>query len=470
MKKNKNQRTLKIPYSCTPEESETIWQYRFQYSSCVRYTYNRILDGVKLGHEEPTMKELTEMQKEMKNIELIKSHLKYSAIYDAQAIVERFNTQSVCFGGKKEARMYTKKIKGLEENSELKEEYKRTRTLPLYSVGGANKKGNRHFRIIDANTILFCPCRETKIELQINPKLNWQKKLYKLKKLADNRRIPITFRLDEKYIYVSYDESHTTKTTYPVVENRVLGLDLNPNYIGWSVCDFVNGELKKIVDSGIYSLKKLNDYEKSLHLPSIDKKRKHCTNKRKHELISISEQIFKKCVHYQCEIFALEDLHFKDGKKKGKNFNRLTRNQWNRTFFMDQLVKRIKTTPTHIQKIQPQYSSILGNIVFRDLNFPDPVLASVEMARRGWEFSCQYVFDRKKKEKVVIFPDFKKVQEPIQHAAEVLLNWKVSVTSWDDFWALWKQSRPNNWRVSLKDCQVASYFLKYKFVETYNFL
>ena len=39
----------------------------------------------------------------------------------------------------------------------------------------------------------------------------------------------------------------------------------------------------------------------------------------------------------------------------------------------------------------PQYSSFVGNFLYRGLNMPDMVLSSVEIGRRGYEFLRQYI-------------------------------------------------------------------------------
>ena len=39
---------------------------------------------------------------------------------------------------------------------------------------------------------------------------------------------------------------------------------MNPNYIGWSVIDWKTSENYNIIDSGVISIKILNDYDNSL--------------------------------------------------------------------------------------------------------------------------------------------------------------------------------------------------------------
>ena len=50
----------------------------------------------------------------------------------------------------------------------------------------------------------------------------------------------------------------------------------------------------------------------------------------------------------------------------------------------------------------PQYSSFVGNIMFRSLNLPDMVLSSIELSRRGYEFRHQYVLKDKPQTKNIV--------------------------------------------------------------------
>ena len=51
-----------------------------------------------------------------------------------------------------------------------------------------------------------------------------------------------------------------------------------------------------------------------------------------------------------------------------------------------------------------RYSSFIGNIMFRNVQKPDMILASIEIGRRGYEYNLQYIEKSKQKEKNIIFP------------------------------------------------------------------
>jgi len=56
------------------------------------------------------------------------------------------------------------------------------------------------------------------------------------------------------------------------------------------------------------------------------------------------------------------------------------------------------------------YSSFIGNLLYSNLNLPDPVLSSIEISRRAFEFNAQYIERTTKKEKVIMFPKFESIK------------------------------------------------------------
>lgn len=72
----------------------------------------------------------------------------------------------------------------------------------------------------------------------------------------------------------------------------------------------------------------------------------------------------------------------------------------------------------HNLKVMPQYSSFIGNFLYRSLNLPDPILASIEIGRRGYEFNAQYIEKTKDKSKNIIQPNLKKFDDLISKSLE----------------------------------------------------
>ena len=81
--------TIKIKYTC----EDDLMPLLTQYNSVLRVTYNRLFE------KSLSTKEITSIQKSLSNVDLINSHLKNSAIYDAKAMINK-SKDKIIFGGK----------------------------------------------------------------------------------------------------------------------------------------------------------------------------------------------------------------------------------------------------------------------------------------------------------------------------------------------------------------------------------
>ena len=381
---------LKIKYKT--DNLDLIKDYMKQYSSCQHYVYNRIQEGL-------SQKQIKQNIKSLNNINLLDSWFIQCSFYDIP------NKDKVIFGGKKN---FFQRIKG----KISKEEYKLKRLSSLYSIGEiVNKsvKANRKFHIEqDLTSIIFKPNKQTKLQLNligVGNRLNILKKLY-LKQ--EQHQIKIAYKLDLEYIYICFEETDIVNIEYQVISNRVMSIDMNPNYIGWSIIDWKSESDFNIIKSDVISIKKLNDYDQSLKdkgLSGESKERKYISNKRNYETLQISKNLINKAIYYKCQIFSIEDLNIKSGDcNKGRKFNKLVNNNWCRNKLINNLVKRCNIFGIKLLQVKPEYSSFIGNFLFRTLNLPDPILASIEISRRGYEFYNQYITKVKEIKKNIIQP------------------------------------------------------------------
>ena len=451
-KKKKNFITMKIRFSATEPELGYISCVRKDYNKVLRFTYNRLIDNPSYS-----TKELTSFQSKLNNIDNCKYHLKGSAIYNAKEIYnmnKNNSQQKTIFGGRKN---FIERCKLNISNEEFNEK----RTLPIYSVGESGQHGNRLFKIVDTNTIIFKPDKRHHITLNLeNVGTNRKKTLCKLIELQKAKCISLTYQLDLEYVYITYDNNLFKYHEYPVKTNRTMQIDVNPNYVGWSVTDWKQDYDFHLVASGMFSLEPLNKYQNSLNVASDSKEAKYITNKRRHEVIEIAKELFKLCKHYHCEVFAMEDLSMKSTNlHKGKKLNKLINNQWNRNLLFQQIRKHILSSSTELVEVQPQYSSIIGNLVNRKLELPDPVLASIEIGRRGHEFSCQYIFKRRQHDKTIVFPKLESVKESIILSLEELGIDLTEINDWKDIWSVVKKSKVK-YRFPLLDEMSSCHFSK----------
>lgn len=293
---------------------------------------------------------------------------------------------------------------------------------PLYSIGIATEHSNRKFRIQSDHEIIFQPDRKHHFLLTL-PKLrkNYKKILDELKVLQDDSKIAITYKLSIDNIYIIFDNNEIEQMKFDFIEDRVFAIDLNPNYIGWSVVDWIDSENYKLIDAGVISNKSLNDNEIIIHKSSDSKERKYLSNKKKFENIDTAKYLLDIATHYNCSIFSLEKLEIlvKDAKR-GKKYNRLVNNQWNRNIFYLQIQKRCDIYGIHYQEVVANYSSFEGNLIYRETNLPDMCLSSIELGRRGYEFYHQFVLKDKPKTQNIMFDTSRNARIKIQQSLEEL--------------------------------------------------
>ena len=384
---------LKIKYQTDDQSLHIIQDYMKQYSSAQHFVYNRIQDN-------KSQKDIKQQVKQLNNVNLLDSWFVQCIFYDIP------KKQKIIFGGKKN---YFQRLK----NNISKEQFKLKRLSPIYSIGEVvNKsvKGNRKFHIEqDLENILFKPNKLTKINLQLIG-LNKRKQiLSKLYQKQERKEIKIAYKLDLEYIYIIFEETDIYNYETKFIKNRVLALDLNPNYIGWSIVDWKSEAEFNVIKSGVYSIKKLNDKDfnlKNKGYNSDSKERKYISDKRNFETIQIVKNLINKSIYYKCQLISIEDLNIKTSDKElGKHFNKLVNNSWCRNIFINNLTKRCNIHNIKLLKVKSEYSSFIGNFLYRHLNLPDMVLASIEIGRRGYEFYNQQISKVKEIKKNIIRPN-----------------------------------------------------------------
>ena len=384
---------LKIKYQTDKKSLDIIQNYMKQYSSVQHFVYNRIQEG-------KSQKEIKQQIKLLNNVSLLDSWFIQCSFYDIP------KKQKIIFGGKKN---YFQRSK----NNISKEQFKLKRLSPIYSIGEVvNKsvKGNRKFHIEqDLENATFKPNKLIKINLQLIG-LNKRKQiLSKLYQKQERKEIKIAYKLDLEYIYIIFEETDIYNYETKFIKNRVFALDLNPNYIGWSIVDWKSESEFNVIKSGVYSIKKLNDKDFSLKnkgYSTESSKRKYISDKRNFETLQIVKNIVNKSIYYKCQLISIEDLNIKSKDlDKCKRLNKLVNNSWCRNTFVNNLTKRCNIHNIKLLKVKPEYSSFIGNFLYRSLNLPDMILASIEIGRRGYEFYNQYINKTKEIKKNIVRPN-----------------------------------------------------------------
>ena len=405
-------KTIKLPYKSEYNFHELMRQY----SCIVRFAYNRILDS-------KSQKDIRLLVKSLNGINLMNSWMIQSAINEAQGIIEKNGKEKVIFGGKNNLYNFLKgKIS--------KDKYKENKLIPLNLIGEMLQKGNRMFNldIIKNNKIIFKLNKEIKIDIFLpDIKKNYKNQLYLLetRNMVKQGELGYTYsvKIGKEFIFMVFEEIKNKEILN--LSEKYCGIDLNPEYIGLSIF-----KEDKLQDKRCYSLKRLTIKSGK---SSSHKKSKYLQNKLRHETIEIVKDIFSYIKQNQIKYVFIENLKFKN---KNTQNNRLNKNKWLKTLFIEQLEKRIRTTNIELYRINPCYSSVIGNLQH---DYFDPINASIEVSRRGYNTKIL------KNDK--FYPEFK-VKESISH------QWKEmgidSFNDWKEVFTFLKNSKMR-YRVSLSD-------------------
>ena len=334
------------------------------YNSVVHFAYNRFHDNSSIK-EKDVRSQVNQIFKGK-----LKSWLLQCAIKDGKSIQERNVNKKVIFGGKSLYRRYLRKLID-------KEEFIKQRQLPISSQGEMLQKGNRMFDFhFDNQSLVFKISKDKHIDIQLGKiHRTLQKELNKLNELCYDKKATVSIKLNNEYIWITYDEKLLDSPVKfnQLKDNRVMGLDINPNYIGLSVIEFDKEDNFKILYKQVFDLKELTDKNAS-------------NNKRQYEIIKICHTINNLINYWKCKKLSIEDLNIQTSDKgQGKNFNRLCNNVWDRALISNKLTMLSNIYGYELVKVNPVYSSFIGNLIYGDSTTPDMVAASIEIARRGYK-------------------------------------------------------------------------------------
>ena len=368
-----NYTTISFPITMSEKSLNSIRELRRIQSSVIRSSYNYYNSGYNLDFIQERLR--TNFKSKLGSYFISSGRAEGCTIYESSLAR---NVTKIIFGSKK-------LFRDLSLGKITKDVFKEARLQPVVVIGEAPKSGNRHFYIdLKTNCIIFKENKGNHHKLYL-PKLS--KKNFELLTKLDlamcSKELPVTFKVTDNEVKIGFDYSKL-KSTFDnkisnPISNRVIGIDLNPNFIGMSIIDI---NYNKVIYSKQYDLKQLNitsglssDHPKSINI----------NNKRLHETYEIAKDIASLAKHYRISKVIVEDLSIVNcDKGNGKYYNRLTNNCWPRNKFINNLRKRTLLLGIDFREVNPQYTSFIGNVNYgvNDI-IPDPIAASIEIARRG---------------------------------------------------------------------------------------
>ena len=341
-----------------------------EFNSIVRYSFNRFQESLKEK----------EIRSKVNSIFKNNCWFNQCAIKVGQQLFKKHKDKRIIFGGKYLLKQYMKKLI-------TKEEYSLKKLLPINIQGEACKKGNRlcNFDLCNSKiTLKLSKKNHQEIEFY-KPAKNLYVELSKIQELVENKQLTLTVSLNNDYIWLTFDESllNIQEKFKDLKSNRVLGLDLNPNYIGLSILEFKQNDEFKVIHKQVFDLSALNITSKK---SSEDRSSKYLTNKRKFELLQVCYKINKLMNYWKCSKLVLEDLNIKSSDKgSGRTFNRLCNNVWNRNLVVNKLKMLSVIYGYELVEVNSAYSSFIGNLLYGSKNCPDMIASSIEIARRGYK-------------------------------------------------------------------------------------
>lgn len=326
--------------------------YFKQFNNVVRFAHNRWI-------EEKSVTEIEKACKLLKNIDLMDASFIKIAVNQAKSLKDKEN---IVFGSRK----LFEKLKY--KKSEDKDLWSKKRNPSIYLRGSScDPHGNRKAMLdVLNNKIIFKPQRGLSYEINLKNDRRI-KNLAILQDLCEDKNACFSLEIMRNDIVVIFDEAVLAgASTLKPIKNRILSFDMNPNYIGLVIMDNQTIRHKEIID-----LKELN---------KITNK-----NKKLHETCEINSRIVALARHHRVELIAFEDLNMgsKD-HKKGKNFNRLVNNSWNRSRLVQNLIKKCNINGIKYKEIPAFYSSFVGCLTQPEEY--DSIAAAMELSRRARQF------------------------------------------------------------------------------------
>ena len=327
-------------------------------SAMKRFVFNRLLEK----------KTKVQINTELKEKYKCNSYLRNSEIIDGSVTFDGFKKRKC-------DKLYFGQFKRFQKGLITKDEYKDSKNTGIYAVGEANQKGNRLFKIdVQNGKIIYKRACKEHYDLIIDENLSPKRKalLSNIQSLMEEKKTPITFKVKNNYVYLTYDEKIVEKEKQfkDLKSNRVLGIDLNPNYFGISIIEFDNNNEFKVL------------YKEAIDVSELQTASK---NKIDFEIHQINHHILKLCKNFKVSKLSVEDLKFKKNKFWNKNLNRLCKNQFRFNKVKSHLNTLCSTYGVELIEVNAAYSSIIGNFVHGSATCPDMIAASIEIARRAYK-------------------------------------------------------------------------------------
>jgi hypothetical protein len=377
-------RTFKIRYFCPDSDWNKYYlELARQQSNATRFAFNRFKDGLDKNQVYASVSALVNISIDQNNKEYVDpsvyqsimpdAHFINSAVIYAEGIYKSADER-----GQKKLTFKQAAFDRYHKNEITKSELREARFFLIYSVGEANQMGNRKYNFLSFKTLEFKPKIHNKFKFYLSPTSNQEKYLKIIYELAIKRDAPVTIMLDRTHIYLTFDMKYipSNATKVDIQENRVLGIDMNPNNFGFVIKDereIFKAEKLDFMDLRLYTRKGFaSDSDEKLYL----------NNKKDYEIIESAYYIVNQAEQFKCEAVSLEILYNMQSRGVNRHFNRAVNNDFKKKLFRNTIQKLCAERNIKFIEVIATYTSFYGYIKYNDI-LGDPCSAAACVADAG---------------------------------------------------------------------------------------
>jgi IS605 OrfB family transposase len=351
------------------EDEQRVLDLMRRWSSCVRFAYNRLLEG----------KSRNELKRELKGVFNLNSRYVDDAIMKAKSVLQSCkerdeNPRKVIFGGRSLFEKLKKRHINGKAYKKLKQKWQERRKGHLYSRGDRSKKGNLNTRIeTDENgTWLRINVGERKYAYaRIQAGCKRGKSREGLLEAIGTCGEPysVELKLKDGKVYACFTIEEGFPEVVVTKERGVIGIDINayPDHIAWAESDG-NGQL---VSYGKIPMP---------HLASGNSdKREYYRWQYAHEVVRLAEEKGKAIV--------IERLDIRDKGRRGDfsgRKSRRIRHNFGYRSLLDKFKLLAQRKGIQVIEVDPAYTSVIGLLKYApQYMISKDEAAAYVIARRG---------------------------------------------------------------------------------------
>ena len=396
--------TIRIPWNASADDRLIIATWQRHRAAATRTAYRNAT-----GRSE---KDLRNLLKTRFPDHPLGSWDLHCAAREGLALRKKVPDGHMVFGGKNNLQRCQK---GLISNAEWKA-LRQQRSLEI--TGDATRWGNRHFRLSGDARQCIATFLKQSVTLDL-PEMRGKhgRLLRAISQLADACQISVTFSLSRTHLSVTFDEmdlrrlppgktlsevkiaeqgagrrgrkrkdasthyaAHREKVikdrpvhpewrdAIPTGSNRVVGIDLNPQWMGISVIE---------VGSDASNLQQIKILDHVLHHIAVPHGADHSLTQT---MANIAAQVVSLARAWNVGLVVHEEGLGKLAWSKKTKGSDQTLNYWSRNRFLSGLKRRCRLAGIQLLPVWGGYTTTIGNLAFE---LPDACASAVEIARRG---------------------------------------------------------------------------------------